>query len=215
MSDVIYYVNGLNFEDFGVYVSASKGVTSKLSQKDNLQVDWNEYHGVSINRDKKPRYQERVIQLDCFLNAIGYDDFITKCKGFISQFEKSGTVRFKIKVGDIILPYEVYCPDAFDVDKKWNAAHMVGTFKIKLIEPEPVKMVLKPTIKSTSITLSSDKMVNIFWGDGVCNLDVSGVNKTITHTYANEPSEEIIITGVIEEITNFSSNCIVIWNNLH
>ena len=86
---------------------------------------------------------------------------------------------------------------------------------IKLIEPEPVKMVLKPTIKSTSITLSSDKMVNIFWGDGVCNLDVSGVNKTITHTYANEPSEEIIITGVIEEITNFSSNCIVIWNNLH
>ena len=213
--DVKYYINGINFDEFEVYVSASKGVTSKLSHKDNLQVDWNEYHGVAIDRDKKPRYQERTIQLDCFINATGYDDFITKCNNFISQFEKAGTVRFKIKVGDNVLPYEVYCPDAFDIDKKWNDVHMVGTFKIKLIEPEPVKMVLRPTVKATTITLSSDKMLNVFWGDGTYNIDICGTNKTINHTYLTDPTEEIIITGVVEDISNLTSNCAVIWNNLH
>ncbi|WGU70641.1 hypothetical protein QIU18_00335 [Capnocytophaga canimorsus] len=35
--------------------------------------------------------------------------------------------------------YEVYCKDAIEITKKWNDSTMVGTFDLKLIEPEPIK----------------------------------------------------------------------------
>lgn len=217
MNDVIYYINGIEFSTFGVYVSASEGVTSKLSLKESLKTEWSDYHGCVIDLSK-PRYKERTITLDCFIEAAGYDDFISRYRSFVSEFEKKGTQRLKIDVGIKPLVYEVYCSDTINISKQWNPSYMAGTFKVKLIENEPVKKILRhigsPENPLASITATSTKLLNIYWGDGSHTFDVSGTNKTITHTYEQHGEYEIIVTGVIEEIKLFNTNCQIVWDKL-
>ena len=53
----------------------------------------------------------------------------------------------------------------------------------------------------------------VFWGDGTSTKGVSG-SKTITHTFLEAGEYDIVITGVIEDITSFTTNAIVVWNKL-
>ena len=115
--------------------------------------------------------------------------------------------------------YEVYCKDAIEIQKEWSDELMVGTFKLKLIEPEPVKRVLKhirisDSTKTCTITLTSHKLVNIYWGDGQVDYDISGENRTITHDFAQNGDFFPVITGCIEEITDFNTNAIVVWERI-
>ena len=118
------------------------------------------------------------------------------------------------------LVYEVYAPAGIAVDKKWRDDIMIGTFSLKLREPEPVKRVLKHIVvneasKTCSITLSSDRYFNIYWGDGSVDYDCGGgENITISHTYATNGDYYPIITGVIDGITQFTTNAIIVWNEL-
>jgi len=216
IQDIDYYINGINFTEYGVYVSASSGIASKPEVKNKLSVDWNDYHGIAIDRSA-PRYKEREITLDCFIEAFGYDDFIEKYRGFIAQFEGANTKRLKIDVGTKPLVYEVLCLDKFDIQKKWNPDHMIGTFRIMLTEPEPVKRVLRHTGAANStaqITMTTKKLVNVYWGDGTATFDVSGTNKQITHQYSEAGEYDIIVTGMIEAITAFTTNAIILWSRL-
>lgn len=217
IDDVEYYINGKNFTLYNVYIAESKGVTSKLEVKESLSTDWRDYHGIVVDA-RNPRYKERTITLGCFIEAFGYDDFIQKYQLFISEFDNNGSQRLKIDVGLKPLVYEVLCLDPFDINKKWDAIHMVGTFQLKLMEPEPVKKVLRHigagANTQATITVTSSKLLNIYWGDGTHTFDVSGSEKMVEHTY-NQPGEyDIVITGVIEDITGFHTNCIVIWDRL-
>ena len=55
---------------------------------------------------------------------------VTKIRAIVDAQERRLVI-------DIIKPlYEVYCKDGA-ISKKWNDNLMVGTFKLKLIEPEP------------------------------------------------------------------------------
>lgn len=218
MKDVEYYIDGRNFKEFGVYISLATGLVGKLKQKETLSVDWNNYHGLVVDK-RRPRYKERTITLQCFIETFGKTDFVEKTNVFMSQFDKEGDVRLKVEYDGTAKPlvYEVYCPDDVDVSKKWDDALMVGTFKLKLIECEPVKKVLRwtgLTANTTArISVTSSKLLNIYWGDGSHTFDVSG-EITVEHTYTNAGSYEIVITGVIEDIKNFSSNATIIWNRL-
>lgn len=116
------------------------------------------------------------------------------------------------------LVYEVYLPDGTDISKEWNDSKMVGTFSLKLKEPEPVKRVLKhfrvnENSKTVTITLTTEKLVNIYWGDGTTTQDVYGT-QTITHDYSENGEYYVIVTGVIEDIAKFSTNAIIVWNKL-
>jgi hypothetical protein len=98
---------------------------------------------------------------------------------------------------------------------------MVGTFKIKLIEPDPVKRVLKHTVTSNetrvcTIDILSLKYCNIYWGDGTVDMDVAGSDEVqhITHTFDNTGEYFPIITGCIDEIQSFETNAIIVWNKL-
>jgi hypothetical protein len=217
-TDVEYYIGGKNFKDFGVYVSASSGLVGKLERKEALSVDWDNYHGKVVDK-KRHRYKERTITLDCFIEASNKFSFVELVNLFMDQFDKEGDVRLKVEYDGKTKPlvYEVYCPDAVDVSKKWSDDIMVGTFKLKLIECEPVKKVLRH-IGSTAntkahINVTSSKLLNIYWGDGSHTFDVSGT-KTVEHTYVDPGIYDIIITGVIEDIENFSTNAIVVWDRL-
>ncbi|MDC2194957.1 hypothetical protein PO081_16880 [Bacteroides thetaiotaomicron] len=217
-TDVEYYIDGKNFKDFGVYVSASSGLVGLLERKDALTVDWDNYHGKVVDK-KRPRYKERTITLECFIEASNKSAFVEWVNLFMAQFDKEGDARLKVEYDGKAKPlvYEVYCPDAVDVTKKWSDDLMVGTFKIKLVECEPVKKVLRHIGVSANskaqINVTSSKLLNIYWGDGTHTFDVSG-ETTVEHTYTDPDIYDIIVTGVIEDIEAFNTNCIIVWDRL-
>lgn len=220
-TDVEYYVNGKNFKDFGVYVSASAGLVGRLERKESLEVDWDNYHGKVIDL-KRPRYKERTITLDCFIEASSRSEFVNWVNMFMEEFDKEGTVRLKCEYDGKVKPlvYEVYVPDEVDVEKTWGTYNndlMVGTFSLKLVECEPVKRVLRHIGNADSkatITVTSTKFLNVYWGDGSHTFNVHGRNVALEHTYAEAGEYDIIVSGVIEDIEDFSTNAIVIWEKL-
>lgn len=214
-----YTLDGVDFKEYGVYVSDSEGVVNRPKLKDMAKVSWDNYHGESVDLQHK-FYEPREITLSCFIKAKSKNDFITMMSRFEQLFDKPGTNRLTIDVHPIKpLIYEVYCKDEITVSKKWNDELMVGTFKLKLIEPEPLKRILKhirisESTKTCTITLTTTKLVNIYWGDGKVDYDVFGDNKTITHEYTQNGDYFPVITGCIDEISSFTTNAIVVWSKL-
>lgn len=221
-SDVEYYIDGKNFKDFGVYVSESTGLVGRLARKEALQVEWDSYHGI-VRDKKRPRFKERTIELDCFIEASSRSAFVEWMDLFFKQFDAEGNHRLKVEYAGATKPlvYEVELLDDSDPDKQWgkyNSDLMVGKFKIKLVEDEPVKKVLRhigTTVNTTAqIKVTSSKLLNIYWGDGTHTYNVSGTDTEVTHTYTEAGEYDIVITGVIEDITSLSTNAIVVWDLL-
>lgn len=221
-TDVEYYVDGVNFKDYGVYVSASDGLVGRLAQKESLSVDYDNYHGVVRDRKRK-RFKERTITLQCFIEASSRSAFVEWCNRFFALFDGDHTRRLKVEYDGTAKPlvYEVDLLDESPVDKKWGGYNddlMVGKFTLKLTEDEPVKRVLRH-ISGTSnskatITVSTYKLLNIYWGDGTHTFNVGGNDTTVEHTYALPGEYDIIVTGVIEDIEKFETNAIMVWELL-
>ena len=56
--------------------------------------------------------------------------------------------------------------------------------------------------------------MNIFWGDGTVDEDISGNNIVISHIYKENGEYFPVITGCIDEIVTFQTNAIIVWNKL-
>lgn len=221
-TDVEYYIDGRNFKEFGVFVSKSAGLVGRLERKEALQVDWDNYHGI-VRDKRRPRYKERNISLDCFIEASGRSAYVEWVNQFFNQFDKEGNHRLRVEYDGTAKPlvYEVELLDEVDPEKTWGQYSnelMVGTFKLTLVEDEPVKKVLRhigaAANSSVTIKVTSSKLLNIYWGDGTHTYDVSGNEQTVTHTYEMPGEYDIIIAGVIEDIENFETNAIVVWELL-
>jgi hypothetical protein len=219
---VYYYINGVEFRALGVKVSGSSGLVSPLKMRDPKKVVWPDHHGEVVDL-AAPRYEAREITLDCFIKADSSTAFIAAVQTFLAAFQKPGLQRLMVEVDDGVvtrkpLVYEVYLQEDFDVKKKWNANHMVGTFSMKLREPEPVKRVYKfiaaAGALSVSFAVTTTKPVNIYYGDGSHSFDVVTASDTITHNYAQAGTYYIIITGVIEDITSVTTAATLIWSKL-
>lgn len=214
-----YLLDGVNFKEYGVFVSGSDGVMNRPKMKAPATLNWDNYHGESVDLSHK-FYESREITLSCFVKAESKMDFIKKITTFEQQFDKKGTNRLVIDVHPVKpLIYEVYCKDAIEISKEWSDELMVGTFKLKLIEPEPVKRVLKhirvnESTKTCTITLTSTKYVNIYWGDGSVDYDISGDSVKITHNYDVNGDYFPVVTGCIDEISSFETNAIIVWERI-
>jgi len=218
MSEIIYTVDGVDFKTYGVRVSESFGVVDGLKPKDPLiRANWPEYHGEIIDLGAV-RFEPREIELRCWIKASGRLDFMDKLNAFMQQFYTSGLKRLQIAIDDEKpLCFEVYLSDRSEVEKKWRENKMFGTFSLKLREPEPVKRLLRytrtgPGDAEVTITLTSSKLLNIYWGDGEKTVDVSGTDEVVTHTYASNGTYFIIIAGVIDEIESFTTNATTVWS---
>lgn len=222
--DVEYYINSVNFKDYGVYVSQSSGLVGQLEKKEGLTVAWDTYHG-KVRDKKNPRYKERKITLDCFIQANSRAEFVNKVNDFFAQFDGSGTQRLKVEYDGTAKPlvYEVFQSKSVDPTKTWghyNRELMAGTFKLELEEDEPVKRVLRFPCASNgtvSVKFKSTKLLNIYWGDNSHTYNLSGDHtgdSAVTHTFTAAGEYDIVITGVIEDVTDFTTNAIVIWNKL-
>ena len=214
-----YYLNGISLKDYGVYVSASDGLLDRPKMKTPASLSWDNYHGESVDLYHK-FYESREITLSCFIKADGKNDFIARLNKFMQLFDERGTHRLLVDVHPTKpLVYEVYSESAITIKKTWNSSLMIGTFTLTLKEPAPVKRVLKhirisEETKTVSITISTIKLVDIFWGDGQTDFDVYGTDKTITHTYADNGDYYIVVTGDIDAIESFDTNAIIVWNKL-
>jgi hypothetical protein len=184
-------------------------------------VDWPDYHGEVVDLTGK-RVEARTITLKGWMPAQNKTDFIQKWNDFVSIFDKDGTQRLMVDVHPTKpLVYEVYLEDELDTEKRWSDEAMVGTFSIKLKEPDPVKRVIRQLVTSTSaesrnlrIQMTSQKAVSISWGDGTYSEDLNG-EIDITHQYPEGAATYYaIIGGVIEDITDFSTTGIVVWNKI-
>lgn len=212
-----YYIDGVNFKDFGVFVAKSKGLTSRPKMKTNFKQSWDSYHGAFVDLNHK-YVEERTIVLDCFIKTNeGKIGFIRKMNAFMAAFDKKGTHRLMVDLHPTHpLVFEVYLEGEIDPDKVWNDDIMVGTFQLTMKEPMPVKRVLKHVMASQAmsevwIKITTNKRVSIFWGDGTFVEDVSGTELTIRHNYQQNGDYFIIIAGVIEEVTETETNAIVVW----
>lgn len=214
-----YSLDGVDFKEFGVFVSDSDGILNRPKLKTLASISWDNYHGEDVDLNHK-YYEAREITLSCFIKASNKTEFINQMARFEQQFDKRGLHRLVIDVHPTKpLIYEVYCKDEISVSKRWSDSLMVGTFKLKLTEPQPVKRILRHVrvsddTKTCTITLTSSKYVNVFWGDGEVQEDISGKNVTITHNYKEDGVYFPVVTGCIDEIEAFATNAIVVWNKL-
>ena len=221
-TDVEYYINGINFKEFGVYVSKANGLVGQLERKEGATAEYDTYHGRAYDYNYV-RYKERKISLECFIEAHSRSAFIEWMNHFFEQFRLKGTRRLRVEYNGSTKPlvFEVIMLEGTDPDKtfpRYNEKLMVGTFTLNLEEPDPVKMVLRhigSTANSqSSITVTTAKKLAISWGDGEFTRGIVGTNQTVTHTYANAGVYDIIVSGNIEDIENLTTNDIVVWQKL-
>jgi hypothetical protein len=214
-----YLISGVNLKDFGVTVSESSGILDLPKLKPPVKVDWPGYHGEVVDLTQK-RVEAREIELKCWMLASGKVDFVNRLNRFMELFQSDGTQRLTIDIHPTKpLLFEVYCESGLSVSKRWRDEQMVGEFTLKLREPDPVKRVLRhqrisEETKTLTITITTAKSVTIHWGDGAKDYDVFGENVTISHSYSADGVFFAVITGVIEEITAFSTNGILVWSKI-
>ncbi len=230
-----FYVNGENFKLYGVEVSAANGLLDALERKDPLRVDWDSVHGEVIDLSR-PHWNRREITLECFIVASSNTAFIRSLNRFLEAFAGAGTQRLTCEYAGSVKPleYDVYRNDKVEVEHNWTEELKVGTFTISLIEPQPVKMVLKHICQSANsevwLQCHSDKFLNVTWGDNDTTCQVDGESSartkssnlrsrnsatfTVRHTYATAGEYDIVIHGNIEDITDFTTNAIIIWSRL-
>lgn len=216
-----YTLDGVDFKDYGVYVSGSDGILNRPARKSPYSVSFDNYHGEMVDLNHN-FLSTRTISLSCFIKADSKQEFIEKVMAFEQAFDGNGTHRLVLDVHPVKpLVYEVYQKDQIEVKKEWSDDIMVGTFTLKLIEPEPVKRVLKhirvsSATRTITINMTCKKYCNVYWGDGSVDYDVAGQDSEteITHEYKSDGEYFPVITGCIDEITSFTTNAIVVWSKL-
>lgn len=203
MSEVRYSVNGKYFKDYGVYISSSDGLFDALKRKKVNTYDWAEYHGSSPDLSS-PKFEQREISLKGFVSGTNWLDMKSKFDAIISEFQKAGTQRLLVEpFGLKPLPYEVCMIDDVNLNKTFKDGKMVGIFTLKLIEPNPLKIVLYTTESTLNLSYNSPQETEIFYGNGVKDV-VSGNASLSGKTLTNRA-----VTGYNFEGRNHIENSII------
>lgn len=233
MGIVKYYLNGTGFDSYNVFVSNSDGLLGVPALQTAYAQQWFDYHG-AIPYAQKKYYTTRAIRLQCFIYATSRQDFVTKVQTFVRAWNTnratgySRTDRLMVDItpdtaepAKKMIAYEVMLNSAAEVSKVWHENQNIGTFTLNLTEYEPCKRILchvvtTPVSDVASLTITTTKLLNIYWGDGAATFDVSGTSQTVTHSYSAAGTYYIIIAGCIDEISAFTinSSTSVKWNRL-
>lgn len=208
--DIHYTLDGVDLEEYGIIVESSKGLFAKAATKDVPQTNWGDQDGTDAITSKV-LFKERNIELKCFAAKSDYSEFLTTIESLMMILGQPETHRLRVSGGSKPLVYQVYNPTEVGVTHEWLAGNLCGSFTLKLVEPEPVKMVIQAS-ESVTLTIHSVNPLNIYWGDGSYTYDVSGF-VTKTHSYSKKGNYEVIITGGIENAI-ITHNGTTIWNRL-
>lgn len=168
MNEVLYNINGKYFKDFGVYVSESNGLMDKPTPKPRKSYDWAEYHGKAVDLSK-PKYDEREIELQGWVEGEDWADMKQNFDNLMAEFDKEGLARLVIEYLDNALVYDVYLDSNVELKKDFRKGKMIGVFKVKIKEPQPIKKVFKLLGNSLQLSFNSEKWVDI---------NIDGINET-------------------------------------
>lgn len=227
-----FYVDGVNFKTFGVEVSSEEGLLDELERKDPPRMEWESMHGEVVDLSR-PRWQPREIKLECYIVASSNSAFIRAKNRFAAAFNTAGAHRLTCEYAGTVKPleYDVYRIGNMEVTNDWTDDLKVGTFTVTLREPQPIKMVVKHICQSAGsvawFQCNIDRGLSVSWGDQdtTCTVvtgsgnasksnnlhDANGNPLKVQHTYAAAGDYDIVIKGNIERITNFTTNCIVVY----
>lgn len=238
---VDYLVNGNNFKRYGVYVESSTGVLDALKLKPPIKANWPDSHGSMIGIARR-LYEEREITLSCFIVAENNDLMIKQFNAFIRNFSQrfmESNQDLQQLIIDIDHPtrpliFMVHLSEGISLQKKWREGRQIGVFTLKLVEPEPVKIVYEKVVTDTesdadiTFQISSQKgeyRYNVYWGETVGG--VAQTDKDIftemgfafpTHNYAQKGRYYIVMTGDVDDasvtITN-TDNARQLWEIFH
>lgn len=200
MGEVKVSLNGKNFKDYEVRVSEYNNLVGLLERKDVTTYDWAEYHGVSVNL-RNPKFKERELELKCFIRGNNWESLFANFKEFvIGEFSKSGTQRLHIKPFEAkTLAYEVYIKNEVIPEKVFRDGEMFGVFTLKMIESNPIKIVLKTPLDKFNLSYESTTETELFFGDGTKQTARGNVNFTKNYespSYENSGINLISVSGV-------------------
>lgn len=134
--NITYLFNGINFKDFGVFVSASKGLLGKPNRKKPNVFEFPGESGQVVDL-KNVAYETRVIELTCFIKSASIGDLIDNYNSFTNTLlSVTETKQLKVAVEAKSLNFLVYVENISDLEKKFSNGVNIGTFKIKFIEPD-------------------------------------------------------------------------------
>lgn len=207
MGRINYYINGVDIRNFGVHVSAGKGLLSLPDRKEGISHSYDDEHGISV--DVSAGYvKERKITLSCFTDKMSATDFISAVNAFKLYLIDAGIFQLKVDVGaGKPLVYMVYWSGKCDITAHYDGAKRVGTFDLQLVEPEPVKRVWM--IESTAVNQQIEieltegqagRHYSIYWGDGAVTRNITSGNAP-THTYTSAETYYILLTNADSSLT--------------
>lgn len=221
MARIKYYYDGHDFDDYKVIVKASTGMIDMPEVKEKPSYEWSNMNGHIVDTAARQRYKERTIELQCSMYAESAAAFMTQTQNFMSIFRHTGLKLLRVTIPGISkdLYYLVYLKAGITITKRWSSHSMVGTFTIKIEEPEPMKCVIlgKATCTITAKLQKRGDSISVYWGDGAETLDITATEddqtKTSTHVYS--AAKIAIVTGDVEYATITTTNpSSIIWNLL-
>jgi hypothetical protein len=195
-------INGRDFADFGINVQESKGVLDKLKPRERNSYTWAEYHGKQIDLSK-PYYESREIELQCWLKASDSNRLTENFNSFLSLFDTKSTKRFTIEpFGNKEYAYEVLLNGPSELSKEFREGEMYGSFTLKLLEPNPIKKILKTTLDTFKLSYEIDSETEIFFGDGTKQTGRGNVSLTKDYSvpsYENSGLSLVSVSGVNDQ----------------
>ncbi|MCE4064362.1 phage tail family protein [Chryseobacterium gleum] len=195
-------INGRDFAEFGINVSESKGVLDKLKPRERNSYTWAEYHGKQIDLSK-PYFEAREMELQCWLRASDSNRLTENFNSFLALFDTKSTKRFLIEpFGNKELAYEVLLNGSADLSKEFREGEMYGSFTLKLIEPNPIKRVLKTSLDTFKLSYEIDSETEIFFGDGTKQTGRGNVSLTKDYSapsYENSGLSIVSASGVNDQ----------------
>jgi hypothetical protein len=134
--DIIYLFDGMNFRDFGVYISSSKGLIGKPNRKKPNIFEYPDESG-HVADLKNVIYETRTIELSCFIKAPCIELLIHDYTFFTDALRSvTETKELQVLIGDKSLSYRVYLDSISDLIKTFSGGENTGTFTLKFIEPD-------------------------------------------------------------------------------
>ncbi|WP_145953276.1 hypothetical protein [Chryseobacterium indologenes] len=201
-------INGRDFADFGINVSDSKGVLDGLKPRERNSYTWAEYHGKQFDLSK-PFYEAREMELQCWLRASDSNRITENFNSFLSLFDTKSTKRFTIEpFGNKEYAYEVLLNGPAELTKEFRDGIMYGSFTLKMIEPNPIKKILKTDLDTFKLSYEIDSETEIFFGDGTKQTGRGNVSLTkdySTPSYENSGLSLISVSGVNNQFFEVSS----------
>lgn len=206
MKFVEYSLNGVNFIANKIFVQESKGLLDKLKPKARKSYNWAEQHGTAVDTSA-PKYEAREITLKGWVEGENWQEMKRNFDMLLAEFDKEGLARLIVDFGKELV-YDVYLIDGVELKKEFNQGRQIGFFTLKMIEPNPVKKVLK---------LIGNKLNLAFISQDWVNINIDGENQTLKGNISLNktlPSGKhyAVISGNVEKIQNLETNAEVIWN---